>query len=773
LRRRIAVTGIGTVSGAGRNTEAFRAALRQGQNRFTEIGAPEVEKWKATHAALVPDAWLEPLPAAYEAAADMDRVVHLSLKAMGEALDSAGLEPPLGDRAALVLGTCSGGMLSIEKHYRALARHRDILDEALLFSKRYYTPAKVVAWAAGVGGPVLTIVTACAAGAGAIAAGADLIRSGLVDVALAGGADTFALSTLAGFDALKATCGGVCAPFSENIGLNLGEGSGFLVLEEMGHAIRRSAAVLAEIAGAGLSNDAYHPTSPDPSAKGQVAAIHRALRDAGLEPSRIEYINAHGTGTRANDPIECRSIRKVFGAAADTVPTSSTKSVIGHCLGAAGALEAAATIIALRDGFLPSTAGFTTPRDGCPLGDFVPDAGRPFTGHVALTNSFGFGGHNACLVLNTAPSPSAVAADLSDEDVPVITGVGAVHALGLGVSALPDPGASGIRRAGSLRHGGRPVDAGLVPDIDPREVDRRLDVRGMDRCSRFATYAARLALEHAGQPLRPSSTSEIGMILGLSTGPTEGESSHLKTCFESREHIDRVDAFPYVVQNEVAGHAARSLMLRGHHTVISGGWGAGLSALISGALALGQGHTEAVVATASDELTDRTLSDGCAVGVWGPGTALIPGEGAAAFLLESRRHAAARGAAPLAEILGFGVATDTESITRATGRAIGRAIALAVKRSGIDPGGITGVATTLHARKEGEWEAGAAREHFGNAEIVCLSERLGFAESAAPLLGLACLLATSSPGDLIAATRLSEEGLADALILRVVGNRPV
>jgi 3-oxoacyl-(acyl-carrier-protein) synthase len=275
-----------------------------------------------------------------------DRHVHLALAAAREALQSAGVRPAeLGRRMGLIFSTCSGPMLLIEAHYERIIRGDPALTAAELFAKRYYSGAPVLARSLGVEGLCTTVVTACSASTAAIALAADLIRCGLLDAALAGGADSFSVSTLAGFDGLKATSEGKCAPFSKPYGLNLGEAAAFAFLETAGSAQQRGARVRAEVLGSGMSNDAYHCSAPEPAGRGLAEAMKRALQDAGLSPEQISYINAHGTGTEANDKAECKAIRKVFGGRAGTVPVSSTKSMVGHCLGAAGAVEAMATIV--------------------------------------------------------------------------------------------------------------------------------------------------------------------------------------------------------------------------------------------------------------------------------------------------------------------------------------------------------------------------------------------------------------------------------------------
>ena len=225
MRPRVVVTGLGTISSISGDAPGFVDALAEGRRGLVELNDPRLKNLKATHAALIRD--IRPNPEDPWEVRCLDRNVHIALRALREALEHAGLAAsPLGQRGGIVFGTCSGGMLSIEKHYENLVNGEDLVSSDLLFSKLYYTTARVLAWAAGAGGPTVSVVTACAAGSGAIAQGADLIRAGLADIIIAGGSDSFSPSTLAGFDALKATTDGMCAPFSTPIGLNLGEGSG-------------------------------------------------------------------------------------------------------------------------------------------------------------------------------------------------------------------------------------------------------------------------------------------------------------------------------------------------------------------------------------------------------------------------------------------------------------------------------------------------------------------------------------------------------------------
>jgi 3-oxoacyl-[acyl-carrier-protein] synthase II len=245
-------------------------------------------------------------------------------------------------------------------------------------------------------------MTACSAGAMAIGCALDLVRRGRAQVALAGGAEPLSTLTLYGFQALRALSPEPCRPFdADRRGLSLGEGAAILVLEELGAARARGATILAELAGFGATADGHHMTAPAPDGEGAARATLAALADAGLAPTEIDYVNAHGTGTPHNDPAEAAALRRVFAGRTERLPVSSTKSQLGHTLAAAGALEAAATVLALGAGFVPATVTLLRPDPACEL-DHVAGSPRRAQLRAALSSSFGFGGNNAVLALRSA-----------------------------------------------------------------------------------------------------------------------------------------------------------------------------------------------------------------------------------------------------------------------------------------------------------------------------------------------------------------------------------
>jgi nodulation protein E len=329
----------------------------------------------------------------------MDRFAQFSVIAAREAVAQAGIEwtEDLRERAAIITGSCMGGRFTEEIGYWELFHHgRSRVHPLTIPLGMSNAGASHISMEFGLHGPAFTISTACSSSAHAIGNALWMVRSGAAPMALAGGSEApLFLGGLKAWEAMRVVSPDTCRPFSKNrSGMVLGEGGAMLVLEPLESALARGVTPLAEIVGFGMSADACHVTQP--SAEGAARAMRSALRDGGLAPEQVGYINAHGTATEANDRMEASAIHDVFGSRAATLPVSSTKSMHGHTLGAAGAIEAAATVLALRNGILPPTANFVEADPECPL-DVIPNQARAKSAEVALSQSFAFGGLNAVL----------------------------------------------------------------------------------------------------------------------------------------------------------------------------------------------------------------------------------------------------------------------------------------------------------------------------------------------------------------------------------------
>jgi 3-oxoacyl-[acyl-carrier-protein] synthase II len=390
---RVVVSGLGVVSPYGAGTKTFWAGLAAGTCAIRPITLIETEGFRARVAAEVPADVLPALGVSSRRA----RADRLALAAAREALADAGLGPSDRAEAALVIGAVGGGMLEGEAWYWEETRTgRPSPRITALRSILPYTHAETLGWRLGISGPKETVVMACASGAASIALAADLVRAGVVPLALAGGVDALTRICFMGFNALKLLDPEPCRPFDrDRRGMSIGEAAAFVVLEDPDRCRARGGRVLAELLGAGVSTDAHHVTSPQPDGEGMERAMSLALSDAGIDAAAVDYVNAHGTGTLQNDRTEALALARVFGAG--RVPVSSTKSLVGHTMAAAGSLEAVATVLALQHGLIPPTANLAHVDPEIPF-DCVPVTARPAPLEIALSNSFGFGGQNVSLV---------------------------------------------------------------------------------------------------------------------------------------------------------------------------------------------------------------------------------------------------------------------------------------------------------------------------------------------------------------------------------------
>jgi 3-oxoacyl-[acyl-carrier-protein] synthase II len=768
MRRDVVITGMGILSSAGPNLAAAREKFLAGTCCLTPIVNPQATRLRAKFAGQLSaeDARAAGVPLAGDFSGDApllaghDRHVFMALAAAREALQAAAAQPQnWGRRMGLLFSTCSGPMLLIEAHYERIIRGQPQLSAAELFAKRYYSGAQVLAQTLGVGGLCTTVVTACSASTAAISLAADLIRCGMLDAALAGGADSFSVSTLAGFDGLKATSEGKCAPFSKPPGLNLGEAAAFVFLESADSARQRGVAPHARVLGFGMSNDAHHCSAPEPGGRGLSEAIRRALADAELTPEQIAYVNAHGTGTEANDKAECRALRKVFGDRAATLPVSSTKSMVGHCLGAAGAVEAIASIVCAEANVLPPTANFTEPREGCAV-DCVPDAGRAWPGSkIFLSNNSAFGGHNTSLALAVGEMAAALPSTANLEPLPpvYITACGVVSAAGVGAEALETAWREkrSCLRATAVEASSERL-AGLLDEAQVEAADRRLNLRAMDRASKWATVATRLAIREGKFPEKPAVLAELGIFLNLGAGPSWAESEFLTSFLGNDHQVAQLSAFPYIVPSSVAGNVCRALMLSGHNVTLNPGPAAGLFGLEPVLAALRCGHVGALLCGAVDELSPRILADATHAGLVPADNSQPPGEGAAVFLLETAAYAAARGARPLGEICAQA----------------------AVTKPGLSPTDVEEIVAAVLAEAKVTWAAVRCFSYSGPAalfpaltagkERVQTATVTGNLEGAQPLLDLA--LALRSPelraGDWVLNLAVTAHGLAGAVLVK-------
>jgi 3-oxoacyl-[acyl-carrier-protein] synthase II len=401
-RERVVITGLGTINALAKNTVDFARALQEGICGIGPLTLFDTKDYRTHNAAEIKNFMpRESIPPQFSLKR-MSRADLMAFAATIEALNDARLFPlpdAIREDMGVALGAGSGGKLEGEDFYREyLKSSGQHARFSRLASVCPAASADHITAHLGLMGPKTTFMTACSSGATAIGFARDLIERRAATVMIAGGVEPLCQTTYASFNALQAVDPEYCKPFDRNRqGLSLGEASAIIILESLAHAKERGVPIYGEVLGYGVTCDAYHMTAPDVEASGAARAIEAALADAGIPAESVDYINAHGTATPANDTMEVKALKHLFGKRAFLIPVSSTKSMTGHTLGASGALEAIVSLLAIRQGFIPPTIHHNEPDPECDL-DFVSTGTRQQTLNVVLCNSFAFGGNNTAVI---------------------------------------------------------------------------------------------------------------------------------------------------------------------------------------------------------------------------------------------------------------------------------------------------------------------------------------------------------------------------------------
>jgi 3-oxoacyl-[acyl-carrier-protein] synthase II len=727
--RRVVVTGMGTITAQGPSVEAFWEGVRNGRTMIREMTHLPMDGYRTRIGGEVQDVVLPeheyPNPDGYR-----EPVIDFALKAAEEAVARCGVHPSgaiPADRWGVVVGTCNAGLLAAERWYRE-RRQGNSPDPQLLLLSTPQALAEVLAAAFGVKGPVLSVNTACAASANAIGYAGDLIRYGQADAVLTGGSEALSGVLYSGFNSLESLSPKPAAPYSrDREGLSLGEGSGMLVLMAEETARELGAPILAEILGYSLSADGYHPTAPHPEGAGAGRAIKTALEAAGVAPEDVDYVNSHGTGTAKNDPAETAATKVGLGQHAYETAVSSTKSMIGHLLGAAGSVENIVTVKAIEDQVAPPTANFTEPDPECDL-DYVPNNPRPLEIDVAVSNNFAFGGANASVVwarpgFRDSPPP------LPAFDRVVVTGISTLTTAGT------DPGAALAAveegRAVVEREDGTWIGRAKV---DPAEFLSPKERKRVDRLGLFSVIAAKLALQDAGLELTDDNRARVGAIIGTGVGPMESMEEFSALVFDEGPGAANPAVFPNTVYNAAGGQVAMQTGAIGVASTVTAGHAAGASALTYSFDLAAAGKADAVLCLSTDILTDTVLDAYRDLGVLAKnspdaddagGFALA--EAGVCLLLERMSHAQARGARIRGEVLGYGITSDALGAGRIDegGEGIERAIRLALERAGLEPAAITAVWSAASGLAPADAaEASAIGRVFGDGVRIVAPKRV-------------------------------------------------
>jgi len=394
--KRVVITGAGIFCSIGKSMDEFAQSLKEGRSGIGPVTLFDTSKYPSRIGAEVRGYQ----PEKYFKKRDLKRLSRtdqLGLIAAEEAVENSGIDSYPPEEIGICLGAGAGGMFEAETYHREVLIKGKSRPSLLLSFIPSFTASRI-AERFGFSGPKLTITTACSSSATSIGYGADLIRTGKCQAVLCGGSDALNELTFGGFNSLKAMDPSPCKPFDrKRAGMSLGEGAAILILEDLEGAMKKGAKVLAEFLGYGIGGEAHHITAPEPNGVIEARIMGEALKEGGITPDEVDYINAHGTGTPLNDKVETIAIKKAFGEKAYAIPISSIKSMVGHCLGSASAIEAVASVLSIVDGFIPSTINHQEGDEECDL-DYVPEKSREKEVKVVLSNSFAFGGNCTSLV---------------------------------------------------------------------------------------------------------------------------------------------------------------------------------------------------------------------------------------------------------------------------------------------------------------------------------------------------------------------------------------
>ncbi|VFA99070.1 beta-ketoacyl-[acyl-carrier-protein] synthase family protein [Nocardia cyriacigeorgica] len=688
--KRIVVAGIGAVTSQGRGADRMWQGFLDGHVAIDTVESLDLSGHSTTIGGEV-----RPWRTEATRAESLDPAVQFALAAAAEAIDGARIRP-LGDEDAAVpatrwgvaVGTCNGGLGTVEQTWLA-DRDGNATDWQQYLMIQPQIIAEALSAEFGLRGPVLSVNTACAAGAHAIAHAVEMIRIGRADAMLVGGTDAFNATVFAGFHSLESLSPIPPAPYSKDRrGLSLGEGSGMLVLVEHSVAVAAGAPILAEVLGYGLSADGHHPTAPHPEGAGAARALSAAFTATGVTPADVSYVNGHGTGTPKNDSAESNAVRRAFGPAAEKIALTSVKSMIGHLLGAAGAVEGIATVLALRDQIAPPTAGFTGPDPKCGL-DAVPNTARPLPMDVAMSNNFAFAGANATVVFGREGRPASPVPEPPIDRV-VITGLGIILPGGTTAGALFD-----TYRAGRSGDDNSTELALSTPVFDPAPFLSPKQRRRMDRLGVLAVASSRMALDDGRLDPDAFDSDRIGVIVGTGLGPVESLEEFTVPVLESGVTAANPAVFPNTVYNAAAGQVSMALGVRGPTSTLTAAHAAGATALGVAYDLLRIGAADAALCPAVDTLSPCALRAYRRMPAFAdaPSHGYRLAEGALTLLLERESVARSRGARILAVVAGYGNACDGLGIGRwdREGRGIERAMRGALDESGLAPGDVSAI----------------------------------------------------------------------------------
>jgi len=787
-RKRVVITGMGQLSSIASDVPGFKQALK---NKICGIQPSEkyLRWFKDANASEVRHP-IELPGLSQEQIASMDNAALWAYKVGHEALESARLDDPaLREQTSLIIGVSSAGTEAFIPLFEN--QPNDFSLKKAIVCGCFSSCSAIVSSLLGLKGGFELLATACTASTNAMGIAFDQIQNHKNHTALVIGTEPIYLPTFAGFYALQAMKTTPTSPFSGSPGMSIGEGAGALLLEEYEHAVARGATIYGEMVAYATSGDAYHETAPDPRAEGAVQVMNTALANAHLTPADIDYINAHGTGTEANDRCETLAMKKVFPQIAE-IPVSSTKSYIGHNIGAAGIIELIACFVTLIDGQILPTLNFGVPRINCDL-NYVPNDFQPGDIRLFMKNNYAFGGNNCCVIASpkagiapeTAYKPRRV----------VISGRGMVTSQGHDLATvmerlwqdsapqnltpltLDDKTRQQFEEMMENLNKNSEIQSFLferygtdeewrkkllsrtwqhqISGLEPRKYLRRFDPRKADDVSTYALLALTQSMKEAERKIKRDG-HQLGLVLGMSRGPQKRVERYLNSLYPDPNNV-RTSEFPGSLMNAISTFCSIAEGIKGYNTTLATGINAGLGALTYGYELIRQGiQPEAIVGGADESMNlfstylqalHRQLMMNDSPDSYQlystEHNGYFAGEGAGMLFLEDYERAQARGVPVLAEIVGYGKANGTGYFeidnTAENTQAMARAIRQALEEARVSPAAVSLICgSSIGTRSDNQTEIDAVREvfthHARTVPFVNYNAWFGAVESAMGIL---------------------------------------
>lgn len=671
---------------------------------------------------------------------ELDRVSKLCLHALKEAMNDANIGYLNNDeRVSVIIGSCVGGVVSIEHYYKNNKDKSDIAKMPI------GAIANEVARFSGAGGVVTNVGNACAAGTISIGYACDLIRAGKADMVIAGGADAFASVPFSGFLALHALDSNPCSPFNHCSGITLGEGSGILIIESLEHAKKRNAKMYCEVLGYGVSSDAHHITAPREDGEGQMQAINWALEYSGVDASKVGYVNAHGTGTQKNDSAEFLSLHEIFDGKNDDLCVSSTKAMVGHCLGAAGSIEAIFAIKALKEGIMPPTLGFSEEdldilKEKAGKINFLPNKAVKKELNTVMNNSFAFGGNNASIIFS---KESGNVRDHEVKNKVAVTGFGLVTPLGNDLSTY----IKNVKENNKVE--GLGVSSVGAPDWEVLGLKSSF-YRKLDVFCQMEAASGMYALKNAGYTVTDENAFKTGIVVGTSEGALATGCLFEENIAANGTAKGSAFKFPNTVYNAAGGYLSICSGIKGYNVTLANSSQAGLQGVAYSMNIIRNGVADAIIASGSDENIPVTtelyegleLVDETAV-PYANKNGFKLSDGAVSIMLENENAAVSRNAKVYAHLIGYGMAHESVSFSKIKGSEAGlvKAINSALKDANINVSDISAVVGFANGQKEiDNVECTALKEVFkdklNTLPILNIKDRFGEGRAATASLSL-------------------------------------